>query len=327
MVRILIRLLAAILLSSPTGCSKPHGAADLQTVLPGRLSELGLYSDLRSGSVGADARPYRPTFTLWSDGAAKRRWVRLPEGTKIDTSDMDIWRFPVGTDFFKEFSIDGRRIETRILRKVRPGEAGWAALSYSWNEAQDEAFAAPQGVVDALGTKYDIPSANDCMACHGGRPERVLGFGAIQLAHAPTSRDELTLERLVAEQRLSREPAAKIALPGPPEDAAAVGYLFANCGHCHDGGRPPHPAFFRPPRFVDFSLNVRDLGSLDSTRAHATATLLAGGLPSRSHLILSRMAAPGGQYMFRMPPVATQLVDEEGLALVSGWLQRLRLQH
>ncbi len=306
------------------GCSRQRPEPELHGGLPARLSELDLYSDLHAGSVVADVRPYEPTFSLWSDGAAKRRWIRLPVGEAIDTSDMDAWRFPAGTELFKEFSVAGKRIETRVLRKVSPEDAGWAAMSYAWNDAQDEAVAAPDGAADALGTQHDIPSARTCMMCHGGRRERVLGFGAIQLAHPANSESDVTLERLTLERRLSHEPRAPMALAGPPEDVAAVGYLHANCGHCHDGGRPPQPQPLRPPTYVDFSLRVQDLSSVQATRAHATARLLALGQPATHHLILRRMTTPGGPLLRRMPPLATEIIDDEGLSLVREWLQRVQ---
>lgn len=283
--------------------------------LPQRLSELRGYTDLRSGAVGL--RPYRPSFALWSDGASKRRWIRLPEGEAIDTSDLDAWRFPVGTELWKEFSVDGKRIETRVLRKVSREDSGWAAMTYAWNAAQDEAFAAPDGVHDALGTRYDIPSARTCMACHGGRPERVLGFGAVQLAHEPAEEGELTLDRLVAEHRLSEPPRAPVRVPA---DAAAVGYLHANCAHCHNGARPPDATHFRPPRTVDFGLRVEDLGSVASTRAYATATRYAMG--ASTNLIVQRMTRQGA-FRRRMPPLATERIDQEGVALVAAWLAGL----
>src|SRR5688572_25461571 len=47
--------------------------------------------------TAAGVEPYAPGFQLWSDGAKKARWVRLPPGTHIDVSDANEWRFPVGT--------------------------------------------------------------------------------------------------------------------------------------------------------------------------------------------------------------------------------------
>ena len=195
-------------------------------------------------------------------------------------------------------------------------------MSYAWTIAQTEAFAAPDGVSDALGTRYDVPSSRTCMACHGGRPERVLGFGAVQLAHEAKQVDDVTLDRLVEEGRLSVEPKKPIRVPGTAEEAAAIGYLHANCGHCHNGGRPPDATYFRPPPTVDFGLRVQDLTSVTSTRAYATAARFSMGLnPAGSHLVLQRMTREGA-YRRRMPPIATEIVDDEGVALVRAWLER-----
>jgi hypothetical protein len=107
--------------------------------LPARLSETGLYASAGSSKLAGDVRPYAPAHELWSDGATKRRWIRLPPGGRIDTADMDAWSFPVGTRLWKEFSRDGRRIETRLLTRVDAGPDGWVALAYVWNAGGTEA--------------------------------------------------------------------------------------------------------------------------------------------------------------------------------------------
>ena len=83
--------------------------------LPARLSETGLYDGERPIALARGVRAYVPAHELWSDGAQKLRWIRLPAGTRIDSADMDSWDFPVGTRLWKEFSRDGRPIETRLL--------------------------------------------------------------------------------------------------------------------------------------------------------------------------------------------------------------------
>lgn len=68
---------------------------------PERLSETGLYADESLSTLGDGVVPYRPRFELWSDGASKRRWIRLPPGAVVDTTDMDDWGFPSGTKLWK----------------------------------------------------------------------------------------------------------------------------------------------------------------------------------------------------------------------------------
>ena len=67
------------------------------------LSQTGLYADIATKALASDLIDLTPRYPLWSDGAVKRRWLRLPPGTTIDTSDMDHWTLPVGAQLFKEF--------------------------------------------------------------------------------------------------------------------------------------------------------------------------------------------------------------------------------
>ena len=75
--------------------------------MPELLSQTGLYTDIGAGTITPEALLFRPQFKLWTDGADKRRWLQIPVGETIDTSDMDAWRFPVGTKVWKEFSREG----------------------------------------------------------------------------------------------------------------------------------------------------------------------------------------------------------------------------
>ena len=84
------------------------------------MSETGLYAAGRPGRDRSGEPPFSPQYPLWSDGAAKARWIYLPPGTAIDTSDPDDWTFPVGTRFWKEFTFNGRKVETRLhVARVR----------------------------------------------------------------------------------------------------------------------------------------------------------------------------------------------------------------
>src|SRR5882672_4468441 len=133
--RCVIALLAFALLET-TGCShlfygqcsEPSPGRLSQE--PAKLSATGLFADLPSESLVEGVVAYRPQFELWSDGASKRRWIYLPPGTRIDSSDMDAWQFPEGTKFWKEFTRDGVRVETRLLHKVGPQAGDWVGVSY-----------------------------------------------------------------------------------------------------------------------------------------------------------------------------------------------------
>ena len=98
---------------------------------PATLSEAGLYENIATGELAPNVVPFAPTYALWTDGASKRRWVYLPPGTTIDNIDEKDWVLPVGTRLYKEFSRDGRRLETRLLYKR--GDNDWFRMAYIWN--------------------------------------------------------------------------------------------------------------------------------------------------------------------------------------------------
>jgi hypothetical protein len=195
-------------------------------------------------------RPFTPQYPLWSDGALKSRRVLLPEGARIDATDVDAWEFPSGTRFWKEFEFAGRKVETRMLWKA--GDE-WVFATYVWNDAQTDAVLAPAGglpgVVEvAPGKRHSIPSVEDCRACHVTNRTEVLGFTALQLStdrdpHAPNAETPLpgaiTAATLVEEGWL--QPARPELVSSPPRihapDArtrAVLGMLSANCGNCHN---------------------------------------------------------------------------------------------
>jgi cytochrome c556 len=198
---------------------------------PMLLSETGLYMDTVAGVVAPDVLEFEPQFRLWSDGSLKKRWVKLPAGQQINTSNMNFWQYPTDTKLFKEFTRDGVRVETRLLWKRGAGD--WYMMAYKWNAEQTEATAVPDGELDASGTAHDIPSQEDCGTCHGAMRDKALGFTAVSLAHGAEV-PGLTLDDLVTMGVLSNPPAAPVATPTDSVARAAMGYLHANCGMCHN---------------------------------------------------------------------------------------------
>lgn len=289
---------------------------DRTSELPERLSETGLYADLATGELATGVAAYTPQFALWSDGADKRRWIWLPPDSRIDTSDPDDWRFPAGTKLWKQFSVAGVAIETRLVEKRGPRDDDWVALSYVWDADGRDASAAPLGDIDVRATGHDVPAAGECAACHGGRRSFVLGFSTIQLAR-PAAAGELDLDALVAQGRLSDPPVSPI-VPGDPTVRAALGYLHANCGHCHNAARPAADGArcFDPRNDLDFSLAVADLAAPETTATYRT--VVATGNATKA---LDRMSRRG--FLRQMPPLATTRVDDEAVALMQRWIEAL----
>ncbi|HLF56584.1 MAG TPA: hypothetical protein VI942_07040, partial [Thermoanaerobaculia bacterium] len=157
---------------------------------PPTLAATGLYSDFAARELAPGVLPFEPQYPLWSDGARKRRWIRLPPGGTIDATDPDVWSFPPGTRFWKEFAFE-RPVETRFIERLPDGS--WRFAAYVWNAEGTEAVLAPYRGVRRVaesspGVPYDVPAVTDCRACHLGHPATILGFSALQLS---TDRDPL----------------------------------------------------------------------------------------------------------------------------------------
>lgn len=291
---------------------------------PPKLSQTGLFADMGSEQLAPGVTAYAPRFQLWSDGDQKRRWVYLPPGTQIESSDMDAWRFPMGTKLWKEFGTNGVRVETRLLEKVGPGEGDWLAVAYLWSSAPADAVLQPAGMPNALGTSHDVPSADQCLGCHGGTRSRVLGFSAVQLAHeAPEG--ELNLARLSEQRWLTHAPPQPLVVPGEPLAREALGYLHANCSHCHNQHRPQTdgPRCFDPKQDFDLSLRSTELGTVWATATYRSTLgdVVLPGDPEGSQLF--QCARSATLFRARMPPLATKGVDAQGLALIASWIRSL----
>jgi hypothetical protein len=303
------------------------GAPALDATVPPTLADTGLYVDGPSGEpqIASYARHYAPKYKLWSDGATKERWARVPLCTQIDTSNQDHWSFPVGTRLWKEFTRDGVRIETRMIYRYGPGYTDWGYATYQWDTSApddpSQAVSVTQGVMDANGTPQDIPPApNACQQCHGKLEEHVLGFGAIELTHSiPGSVD---IHQLSDEGILS-VPAPPQGFPipdgGDPVVGDALGYLHANCGGCHNTSMP----------FPDMRLRVLTTASTpEETDTYITAVnvatdvyqnepyRIAGGDPAHS-AIVERLSQG------TMPPLGHELADMNGAAIVTAWVNTL----
>jgi cytochrome c553 len=310
--------------------------------LPARLADTGLYADGHVDRIAAGVRAFSPQYPLWSDGAAKRRWMWLPPGTSIDGTRLHDWAFPVGTRFWKEFSIAGRRVETRLLWQVARGR--WVTASYAWNADGTDATLVPADGLAAVadlghGRQHAIPSRTDCLACHGapGRT-RPLGFTALQLSgdrdplaiHGePLPEGALSLESLVADGLLTLAGSSPVPRPrivtSDPGTRAVLGYLAANCGGCHgrDGDVPAVTPFLRTEQLVtDGDAVARAMTERLTTwqvPGHDEGTKLIDPLVPQASALLARMKSrrPSSQ----MPPLGTVVRDDDAVAALQGWIE------
>lgn len=262
--------------------------------------------------MAPDAVAFSPRFPLWTDGATKRRWLLLPEGGAVDTSDPERWAFPVGTRLFKEFTRDGVRIETRMNLRT---EDGWAAAAYLWDADGEDARRRLQPVEDAAGTPHDVPGAAECLACHGGRGSFTLGFSATQLD--PDTRAELFETGVLSDPVDARLALHAVQLEG-------LGTLHGNCSHCHNADRDDQPQATDCYRLEDnFDLTLpADLGDAAAAPAVQTARWLLGSTDDSE--VLDRISTRNqAERDPSMPPLGTEEVDHAGVAAVRAFIAGL----
>jgi len=286
-----------------------------------KLSDTGLYCDIVAGALDRNISFFAPRIGLWADAAEKSRFMRIPPGTKIDTTDMDGWIFPVGMKVWKEFRVDGKKIETRLLEKR--SDKSWLMIAYQWNAEQTDAFPVPDGVVNASGTQHDIPPVAQCLECHSSVADALNGVSALMLAR--TNFWSVNLSGLASRKKLTRLPARNVGFPGDREMRDGLAYLQANCAHCHRG--PSAPAG------LQWSTSVLDLRPEDTAAyrtavnqpvtgwlGHGFTTRVVPGSPKTS-AVIARISTriPGDQ----MPEIATKVVDPAGVAIVSKWIMEL----
>jgi hypothetical protein len=321
-------------LDAGAGAAPQDGAVDCGNDPndPPMLACTGLYADWPTRAIAPGVRAFAPGTGLFSDGADKSRYIFLPPGTRIDTSNFDEWSFPVGTKLWKEFRLGGQRVETRFLWKR---DYGWFRTTYAWSLDGATATEMTAGQTAWNGTSYEIPSQTRCTLCHAGAVDGVLGFEAVGLAEP--SATGLTLSQLVREGLLTQPPAATITVPGDVTESGALAWLHANCGlACHN--RTPTADAYDKGLFL--RLQVADLGSVQSTDAWQTAVgkvsgfqptsasamlLIAPGDPFNSAIYFrdSRRDGPDSGTHYQMPPVETHIVPPDGPPLVAAWIQSM----
>ncbi len=299
-------------------------------IYPASLRDTGLYSDFDNRTIASDVFEYEVAYPLWSDGATKRRWVHLPAGTQIDTTDMDFWVYPEGTKLWKEFSDGGVTLETRLLWKTGPTSTDWIWISYGWNVAQTDAVEMPDGADDVLGTTFDIPDQRDCSKCHERQPDISLGFSAIQLAH---SLPGVNLDSLVSDSLLTSNPegvAPYFTVPGVGDEKAVLGYFHGNCGGCHHA-----TSDVMDTTDLNLRLEVATLGTVEGTTSYSTIVGIAPRLGPSGPTALIEVGDPALSMIYvrmnvrdgaiQMPPRGTEVVDTDFLVTLSAWITSLAL--
>ncbi len=276
--------------------------------------------------------PYSVNAPFWSDGADKERWIALPDGENITIEDSGDWTFPNGTVLVKHFRLDSQLIETRLF--MRHPDGVWGGFTYEWNAAQTDATLLQGGAERDVGAAepWIFPSESQCMECHTSVAGRTLGLETGQLngnhLYASTNRvaNQLyTLNHIGTLTPPIGNPATRPVVPNPYDEEVpltdrARAYLHTNCSFCHRPGGPTsstmdlrYTTVLADTNTCDANPQSGDLGIGGSARiiapGNAPASVLVGRMNRRDE--------------HAMPPLGSNQIDTEGVALITEWINGL----
>ncbi len=320
--------------------------ADADGRMPPLLSQTGVFSDTAKRIASPGLIPYDLNVAFWSDGAAKQRWIAVPQG-KILFSATGEWRFPAGTVFVKSFDLPldaakpgtQRRLETRLL--VRDSRGGVYGVVYKWRPDGSDADLLPASATESIPVKsatgevheqtWYYPSRQDCQTCHtAGGAGGVLGVKTRQLNRSFTypagvSDNEL---RTWNHLKLFAPAFADAEVRNFPALAAAAdttrsltdrarSYLDANCAQCH-----------RPGGTVA-NFDARYDTPLEKQNLIDGPVLIDQGI-DRPRVISPHDIWRSIAYMridttgdIRMPPLARETIDRNGVQLLGEWINSM----
>lgn len=328
--------------------------------LPRKLSETGLFADLKTFTPDTALTPYQINVPFWSDHAIKTRFVGTQSGLPIQGTPGQPLKFPVGTIFVKHFDFamdlrnpqQTRRLETRVL--VFNADDSWYGVTYRWNQEGTDAELIDDTESETLQVTqldgsireqtWQYPDRQACLACHNSVSEGALGFSYRQLSQPKSaanaqagSLNQLEFLRdcgILAEKTLDCDlddlrPLAAIDDESRTIEDKARSYLDANCAYCHRNG-------------IWYStFDVRYETPLEQTQlfseplfknftewtqgqpvSHANpAMAIAPGSPEDSFLLRRMNTTIEGR---RMPPIGRSVTDERGAALIRDWIASMK---
>ncbi len=331
----------------PVAVEEVAHTTDLSALGKPTLSSYGFFTGpLKNLEPAAGVTPYELNAALFTDYAHKKRFIKIPQGTRARYHATDVLTFPEGTVLIKNFfypadfrtpATNWRILETRLLLLEN---GTWKALPYIWNEEQTEAYLDVAGKTLPVSwthtdgrvrtTNYSIPNANQCKGCHQ-RGDRVVPIGptARQLngtlpGHPVSQLIEWQQHHLLD----SLPPIATLprlaAYDNPNEriEARARAWLEINCAHCH---RPDGPG---KTSGLHLLASVTDRAKLGIGKAPVAAGKGSGGrlysiVPGQPDQSILQYRIESTHPGIMMPELGRTLVHEEGVELVRRWISEL----
>jgi uncharacterized repeat protein (TIGR03806 family) len=312
--------------------------------MPELLSQTGVFKDTANLIPNDTLIPYDLIVPFWSDGATKLRWISVPR-RKIKFSPTREWIFPRGTVFVKTFelatnesrSYSKRRLETRLL--VCDSTGGVYGVTYKWRADNSDADLLATNLSESISIKtttgtrtqmWYYPSREDCLVCHTANAGGVLGVKTRQLNRDFTYPSGAVDNELrtwnhiglfdtnFSDADLRNFPKlANAADTTRSLEDRARSYLDANCSQCH-----------RPKGTVAY-FDVRYATPL-ADQSLINGPVLIDERIDGPHIIAPNDIWRSILYMrmdtieaFKMPPLARNTIDEQGVKLLQHWIESL----
>jgi uncharacterized repeat protein (TIGR03806 family) len=322
--------------------------------LPALLSLTGVFADTPSMTPASGLIPYAPNTPLWSDNAIKTRYMAVPNGGgSVVTSNEQIgfattgsWSFPAGTVFVKTFELNSdttnpnvrHRLETRLL--VRDTKGAVYGVTYKWRGDNSDADLLPASLSENVSITnssgittqtWYYPSPADCLTCHTPVAGQVLGVSTRQLngsftypATGVADNQLRTLNRLgllnpaFDEAGIANfEQLSALTNLAAPLVERVRSYLDANCAQCHQPGGtgPTFDSRYDTPLVNQHLTNYPATFPL----GYDHAMIIKPDDIWRS-MVYERMNTTNTA---KMPPLARNLVDTNGVAVLGEWINSL----
>ncbi|MES2885412.1 MAG: PQQ-dependent sugar dehydrogenase [Pseudomonadota bacterium] len=306
---------------------------------PQKLSETGLFTNTAALTPNAGLIEYEINAPFYSDGTRKRRWFGIPENTAVGFSATEKYDLPVGSATVKHFEItkaDGsvRRLETRVFLRYADG---WQGYTYKWNAAGTDADLLADSQTETITVRtdegttrtqdYEYPSRAACLNCHTAAAGVPLGVRTAQLnrnkAFGSVTDNQLRAYNQVSLFDRNIGAASQYVVQVNPADATAPlaararSYLDVNCAQCHQPGGPTGTDMDLRMATATGSTRTVGVAPTGGDLGIAGAQRIRAGNKAQS-LVWERMRRLDSN---RMPPIASHVVDEAGLALIGQWIE------
>lgn len=271
---------------------------------------------------------YEPEMQLWSDGLTKERFLCLPQGASLSTTQNGKFAFPVGTVLWKTFLHQAPGASQTVpieFRAMQRTDSGWQFATYSWNATTQQAqmvlepqyrdlVSMDESTASPVRHTWQIPNSDQCLMCHhsgelGLTPQNISGVTQAQW------REQGFLDQIPT---LERPALVRLDDPSAPIELRARGYLEVNCAHCH-GAQIAHGSFT-----FDLATPLAQAGLLNEDPEFGDLGIDGAKRVQPQHPERSVVALRMAQTDFwRMPRMGSARTHAKALETVRTWISNL----